>query len=107
MPKTRPFSELRAKLPDTPERRMRSAQRQHAIEIALVLGKLRDECEATPQNVPDASNAPHLKASHVSHQEDVYLSTLRSYVEMLGGELTINAVFPDQTVTLVPAKTPD
>lgn len=35
--------------------------------------------------------------------EVVYLSTLRRYVAALGGELEVNAVFPDRTVTLVAA----
>ncbi|CAN5676099.1 hypothetical protein BH24CHL1_BH24CHL1_14550 [soil metagenome] len=86
---------------------MRSAQRQHAIEIALILGKLLDECETMPQNIPDESNESGVTVSHINHHEDVYLSTLRSYIEMLGGELTINAIFPDQTVALVPDDTPE
>jgi hypothetical protein len=33
----------------------------------------------------------------------VYLSTLRHYIEALGGRLEITAVFPDETIRLVPA----
>jgi len=36
----------------------------------------------------------------VERGQDVYLSTLRSYVEALGGRLELTAVFPDQTITL-------
>jgi hypothetical protein len=36
----------------------------------------------------------------VEHQDDLYLSTLRSYIEALGGELQIRAVFEDETVDL-------
>jgi hypothetical protein len=42
--------------------------------------------------------------SKIEHQEDIYLSTLREYVEAIGGELEIKVVFPDETVSLVPAK---
>jgi hypothetical protein len=83
---------------------MRSAQRQHAIEIALALGQLREECETTRQDLTGAANASEPKVSRIDHDEDVFLSTLRSYVEMLGGELEIRAVFADQTVTLTPAE---
>ena len=38
--------------------------------------------------------------SRVERGQDVYLSTLRSYVEALGGRLELTAVFPDQTITL-------
>jgi hypothetical protein len=34
--------------------------------------------------------------SDLEHREDLYLSTLRAYVEALGGELEITAVFPEQ-----------
>jgi hypothetical protein len=43
----------------------------------------------------------------LEHKEDLYLSTLRDYVEALGGRLEIYAVFPDQTVSLaVPVSEP-
>lgn len=106
MPKTRPFSELRAKLPDTPESRMRSEQRRRAIEVSLVLGKLCDEHETAPTASQSPSDTQPAKTS-IEHEEDVYLATLRESVEMLGGTLEINAVFPDQTVTHVPAETPE
>lgn len=38
--------------------------------------------------------------SRIEHQDDLYLSTLRGYVEALGGRLELRAVFPDQTVDL-------
>jgi hypothetical protein len=41
--------------------------------------------------------------SRIEHEEDLYLSTLRSHVAALGGELEVNAVFPDGKVALVPA----
>jgi hypothetical protein len=42
--------------------------------------------------------------SRIEHEEDLYLSTLRSYVAALGGELEVNAAFPDGKVALVPAE---
>ena len=41
--------------------------------------------------------------SRIEHEEDLDLSTLRGYVAALGGQLEVNAVFPDGKVTLVPA----
>jgi len=34
--------------------------------------------------------------SKVERNDDLYVSTLRSYVAALGGELRLTAVFPDQ-----------
>jgi hypothetical protein len=40
----------------------------------------------------------------IEHEEDIYLSTLRRYVDALGGRLEIAAVFPDETIRLMPAE---
>ena len=92
MPKTKPFSELRQKMPDTPERRFKSAERRRGMEIGLALGKLCDE------------DSRSLNVTKLEHHEGTYLATLRDSVELLGGHLEINAVFPDRTVQLVPAE---
>jgi len=43
--------------------------------------------------------------SRIEHEDDLYLSTIRSYIEALGGELQMKAVFEDQEVSLdVPSK---
>ena len=40
--------------------------------------------------------------SRIEHQEDLFLSTLREYVEALGGTLELRAVFDDETVAIAP-----
>jgi Fe-S cluster biogenesis protein NfuA len=45
----------------------------------------------------------HIKQAAVSKLErrtDMYLSTLRSYIEAMGGALEIRAVFPDGDVKI-------
>jgi broad specificity phosphatase PhoE len=96
--KTKPRAQLRDKIEDTPERRILAAQYRRAMDTADALGKLLDEC---------SDPAQPLSATRVEHNEDEYFSALRNYVELLGGELEIKAVFPDRTVTLVPANTPE
>jgi transcriptional regulator with XRE-family HTH domain len=39
--------------------------------------------------------------SKIENQSNMYLSTLRSYVEAVGGKLELRAVFPSETVDLV------
>lgn len=96
MPKTRPWEQLRSKLPDTPELREQSKQRGRAMNVGLLLGELQDASWTTPDGQHEISS--------IEHEEDVYLSTLRDAVEMLGGQLEITAVFPDRKVRLVPAE---
>ena len=38
--------------------------------------------------------------SRIEHQTDVYLSTLRSFIEAMGGHLELSAIFPDGTVLI-------
>jgi len=38
--------------------------------------------------------------SRIEHQTDLYLSTLRSYIEAMGGSLEVSAVFPDGKVLI-------
>jgi len=40
--------------------------------------------------------------SRVEHERDIYLSTLRGYIEALGGYLEIVAGIPDQELRLGP-----
>ena len=95
MPRTRPFSELVAGIRSDPERWHRTLQHRRAIETSLALGRLLD-CDDS-----HAGCQPNI--SRIEHEEDIYLSTLREYVEALGGELEINVVFPDRKVRLEPA----
>jgi hypothetical protein len=71
---------------------------------ALALGELRDKQEAMhaegaiePRVLPPA-------VSRIEREEDIYLSSLRIYVEELGGRLELTAVFPDQTIVLAPPR---
>jgi hypothetical protein len=46
--------------------------------------------------------------SRIEHEEDVYLSTLRGYVEALGGQLELRAVCPgDYDDDVIEALPPD
>ncbi len=38
------------------------------------------------------------EVSKIEHRTDLYLSTLRSYIEAMGGELDIIARFPDGAI---------
>ena len=40
------------------------------------------------------------EVSRIEHREDLHLSTLRRYVEALGGRLEMTAHFPDRTVVI-------
>ena len=101
--KTKSFTELLATIEADPARRLRIAAYQRAIEDALALAELRAQRGATQREVAERLGVTQANVSRIEHEEDVYLSTLRAYVAALGGEIEINAVFPDGTVRLVAA----
>jgi DNA-binding XRE family transcriptional regulator len=104
MNKTKPFAELAAQVKTDPVRRARIATYKRAMEDAVALAALRAERGLTQTQVADALGVTQANVSRIEHEEDLYLSTLRGYLAALGAELEVNAVFPDGTVTLVPAK---
>ena len=104
MTKTRPFAELAAQVKADPVRRERIATIKGAMEDALALAKLRAQQDKTQQEMAEILGVTQANISRIEHEEDLYLSTLRSYVAALGGELEVNAVFADGKVALVPAE---
>lgn len=87
-----PWSKLAATIPDTPERRLNYAEYRRASYVTQRLGRMLDFDDHT--GVIDGS---------LEYDEDFYLASLRAYVEMLGGELQVEAIFPGQTIKLVPS----
>jgi DNA-binding XRE family transcriptional regulator len=96
----RPFKELRASIDADPVRRARVVDAKHAMREALALSELRASRDVTQQVLAEALDVTQPNVSRIEHEDDVFLSTLRSYVEALGGRLEVRAVFDDLTVDL-------
>jgi transcriptional regulator with XRE-family HTH domain len=85
----------------SPEQEERTARGVAAIEMGIHLDELR-----RARGLTQADVAHHLGSSqsHVAQFEarnDVYLSTLASYIEALGGELRLQALFPGEEPVVV------
>ena len=46
------------------------------------------------------NRATRATISKMEHRADLYLSTLRSYIEAMGGNLEIRAAFPDMEIVV-------
>ena len=101
MADVRPFDELEERAKADPVRRARIAAYRHAMEDALLLAQIREERGKTQAEVAQALDVTQANVSRIEHEEDVYLSTLRSYVAALGGQLELRAVFPDRSVSIL------
>lgn len=95
MPGTRSFDHLRRPIDQDPERRRRVADMKRAMVDAQRLSTIRERRGVTQRGLADALNVSQANVSRIEHEDDLYLSTLRGYVEALGGTLDITARFPD------------
>ncbi|MGH2878378.1 MAG: helix-turn-helix domain-containing protein [Solirubrobacteraceae bacterium] len=101
--KTRNFNELREQArrrdPDWDEQ---VAERRRAMEDALALADLRRSRHVTQVQLAEELGISQGNVSRLEGRSDVYLSTLRSYVQALGGHLEIAAVFDDESHPVAP-----
>lgn len=94
----RKFNELRAKM--SPERRARNAAATKAMIAELPLQELRHARELTQATLAEAMGCGQDEISKLERRADMLVSTLRRYVEAMGGRLDIVATFPDGEVRI-------
>jgi DNA-binding XRE family transcriptional regulator len=100
------FKDLKHKGQGDPASEARIAEYTRAIDDALALAELRRERELTQSDVAAVLGVTQVNISRIERQDDLYVSTLREYVEAMGGTLELRAVFPERAVQLdVPAGT--
>jgi hypothetical protein len=99
------FRELQTAIKADPVRRARLEGERRLTEAIIQLTALREARGTTQQQIADAWDVSQANISQIEHTPDIYLSTLRNYVAALGGRLEIVAVFPDETIRLVPVPT--
>jgi len=92
----KPFKELRDKM--SPERRARNDARVKELLAEMPLHELRQAMKMSQERLSELLGWKQPSISKVEHQTDMYVSTLRSYIEALGGELQIVADMPTGTV---------
>lgn len=98
----RNYEELRAKM--RPEARARVEARVKETLKNMPLEELRTAREMTQVNLAKVLGVQQASISKMEKRTDMYLSTLRSYVEAMGGRLELRAVFQDGAVNLDLAK---
>ncbi len=94
------FIELRAKL--SPEMQARAAGRAEAMLIETRLQELRKSGPLPQAAANQTTSLIHASISVLERCEAVYVSTLREYVNELGGELKLIASFPDGDIQVHP-----
>lgn len=87
------FDELRSKM--SPEARARSKElyEQHLKEMSLA--ELRCARELSQEALAKILGVKQSSISKMERRADMYISSLRSHIKAMGGELDIIARFPD------------
>jgi DNA-binding XRE family transcriptional regulator len=94
----RNFKELTAHWP--PERIAAIEERFQKATKAMALDKVRTARDLTQAQLAQVLNVSQGAVSKVERRTDMYISTLRSYVTAMGGDLQIRAVFPEGVVLI-------
>lgn len=90
------YSELKSKLSAKQQADIKAGKEKLLAEIPLE--QLRSARNLTQNNLAHVLGVNQSAISKIEKRTDMYLSTLRSYVEAMGGSLEIQAVFPEGAV---------
>ncbi|TXD36525.1 helix-turn-helix transcriptional regulator [Lujinxingia vulgaris] len=76
--------------------------RQEALAAVMELNlkALRKEIGLTQQELADRLEMAQAQVSHIENRDDFLLSTLRRYVEALGGDIEMFATFGEKRIKL-------
>ena len=94
----RNFRELREKM--SPERRAINEAETERMLREMALDQLRVARELTQQNLAQIFGVSQGSISRLERRTDMYVSTLAKFIEAMGGQLEIRAVFLDGTVRI-------
>lgn len=84
----------------SPERREANDSAGKQMLASMALDELRNARNITQTHLAQLLNITQASVSKMEKRTDMYLSTLRSFVQAMGGELEIKAVFPEGAVPI-------
>lgn len=92
------FSELEKKM----SRRAQAKAEKRASELLaeMPIHELRRARELSQERIAEILDTQQANISQIERRTDMYISTLRSYIEAMGGQLLIIAHFPEGDVAI-------
>lgn len=94
----RKFAKLKAKM--TPQAQARSAAKAEAMLAEMPLHELRQARGLSRRMLAEVLHVQQPSIAKIEKRTDRYLSTLRSHIEAMGGQLEVVARFPDGAVKI-------
>ena len=95
---TKKFATLRAQM--TPVSQARANEKAHAMLAEMPLNELRQARGLSQKMLAEVLHIQQPAIAKIEKRTDMYLSTLRSHIEAMGGQLEIVARFPDGAVMI-------
>ena len=92
------FADLRAQM--TPESRARAEAKAKAMLAEMPLNELRQARGLSQKMLADVLHVQQPSIAKIEKRTDMYISTLRSHIEAMGGQLEVVARFPDGAVKI-------
>lgn len=92
----KPFKLLKNKF--SPESQDRVEKRVKDLLREMPLAELRQARQMTQEQIAHTLKIKQASVSKMESQADMYISTMRKYIEAMGGKLEIVAKFPDGNV---------
>ncbi len=92
------FSDLRAKM--TPSARQQADTQARIMLAEMPLHELRRARGLSQKMLAEALHVQQPSVAKLERRTDMYISTLRSHIEAMGGELEVTARFPDGVVKI-------
>jgi DNA-directed RNA polymerase specialized sigma subunit len=94
------YEQMMAKL-SVEEKELIAARSKDLIEEEMTLHELRKAHKMTQKNLAASLGVEQAHISRMEKRSDLLLSTLRSYVEAMGGTLKLVAEFPNKKAVIL------
>lgn len=92
------FFELRSRM--SPQAQARAAAKAQAMLAEMPLNELRQARGLSQKMLAEVLHVQQPSIAKMEKRTDMYLSTLRSHIEAMGGQLEVIARFPDGAVKI-------
>lgn len=95
---SKPFSTLLDKM--SPEAKAEIDIRSQALGLEMDLAELRRARKLSQEQLASVLEVSQGSVAKMEKRTDLYISSLRRFIEAMGGELEITARFPDRSVSI-------
>lgn len=94
----RSFAELRARM--SPEAQAKAAAEAMRLDDEMDLAEVRRALKLSQEEIAQTLQLTQGSVAKIEKRTDMYVGTLRRFIEAMGGELEIVARFADHTVKI-------